>query len=537
MTGADRLCDVLLANGVDVCFANPGTSEMHFVAALDRKPAMRCVLGLFEGVVTGAADGYGRMRRRPAVTLLHTGPGLANGLANLHNARRARSPILNVVGDHASYHLQYDAPLTSDIESLARPMSNWVRRVESASAISEAAGSAYLAATTLPGVATLILPADAAWGEIEPTPLVPITLPPAPLPAADTIVRGGLQHGVLLPPAPLPAADTIRSVANIVRQNNGRFGLLVGGNAALEQGLAAAERVATSFGGQVFTEVLPPRVARGRGRAAATKIPYFVDPAVACLRNIDLLILVGAPEPVAFFAYPGKPSRLVSEHCKVVTLAGRSGDQVGALAALADELGAVHPAAVLRQAEDVSTPVGTLTEDAIAVILAQEIPEGAIVCDEGLTSARRLYDLAELASPHDYLMVPGGSIGLGIPMSIGAAIACPERKVITLQADGSGLYTLQGLWTQARENLDIVTIVFANRAYAILQVEMRNLGFNDTGRNATRMMSLTEPAPDWVHLARGMGVEAVATDSCEQFADLLRSALMRRGPFLVECQI
>ena len=163
MNGADRLCDVLLANGVDVCFANPGTSEMHFVAALDRKPAMRCVLGLFEGVVTGAADGYARMTRRPAATLLHTGPGLANGLANLHNARRAHSPIINVVGDHASYHLRHDAPLTSDIESLAAPMSDWVRRVKSADAVGETVADAYRAACSIPGVATLILPADSAW--------------------------------------------------------------------------------------------------------------------------------------------------------------------------------------------------------------------------------------------------------------------------------------------------------------------------------------------------------------------------------------
>jgi acetolactate synthase-1/2/3 large subunit len=515
MTGADRLCDVLLVNGVDVCFANPGTSEMHFVAALDRKPAMRCILGLFEGVVTGAADGYGRMARRPAATLLHTGPGLANGLANLHNARRARSPILNLVGDHASYHLQYDAPLTSDIESLARPMSNWVRRIENAEAIEEAAGSAYLAAKTLSGIATLILPADAAWGDVDPSPVVP----------------------VLVAAAPMPSDATIRMIAEAIRSHRGRFSLVVGGDASLEKGLEQAGRIAAAFEGKVFTEVLPPRVARGRGRVSAARIPYFVDPAVESLRDVDLLILVGAPEPVAFFAYPGKPSRLVSDQCKVITLAGRSDDQVGALAALADELIAAKPVTPSLLDREALTPVGQLTEDAIAVILAQEMPENAILCDEGLTSARRLYDLAECSPPHDYLMVPGGAIGAGIPMSTGAAVACPERKVITLQADGSGLYSLQGLWTQARENLDVLTIVFANRAYAILFIEMRNLGFNDIGRNATQMMSLTEPAPDWVQLARGMGVEAVATDTCEGFVDVLRSALRRRGPFLIECRI
>ncbi len=516
MNGADRLCDVLLANGVDVCFANPGTSEMHFVAALDRKPAMRCVLGLFEGVVTGAADGYARMARRPAATLLHTGPGLANGLANLHNARRAHSPILNIVGDHASYHLQYDAPLTTDIESLARPMSDWVGRVTSADAVGEAVSDAYLAACTLPGVATLILPADSAWNAFQPAPIAP----------------------VVLPPKPMPPMETIRSVAEAVRRHNGRFGLLVGGDAALERGIEPAGRIAAAGDGQVFAEVLPARVARGRGRTTAKQIPYAIDLAIETLRDIDLLVLIGAPEPVAFFAYPGKPARLVREGCVVLTLAGRADDLVGALEALAGELDATKAITLVAGTfPDASAPRGQLTGDAVSAILARQLPEGTIVCNESSITGRRFTGFSEQAPPHDLLSVTGGSIGIGIPLSVGAAIACPDRKVITLQSDGSGLYTLQGLWTEARENLDVLTIVLANRAYAILLAEMRNLGVTDIGRNATRMMSLTDPAPDWVHLAHGMGVDAASARSCEEFSDILGSALKRRGPFLIECLI
>jgi acetolactate synthase-1/2/3 large subunit len=514
MNGADRLCDVLLANGVDVCFANPGTSEMHFVAALDRKPAMRCVLGLFEGVVTGAADGYARMARRPAATLLHTGPGLANGLANLHNARRARSPILNIVGDHASYHLQNDAPLTSDIEGLARPMSDWVRRVESADAMGEAVSGAYRAACSLPGVATLILPADSAWNPVQAAPLAP----------------------VVLPPKPMPPIETIRSVAEAIRQHRGRFGLLVGGDAALEGGIEYAGRIAAAQDGQVFAEMLPARVARGRGRAAAKQIPYPIDLAIESLRDIDLLVLVGVPEPVAFFAYPGKPTRLLREGSAVLTLGGRGDDLAAALEMLAGELDAtkaITPVATTLP----DAPRGELTGDAVSAILARQLPEGAIVCNEGSITGRRFYGFSEQAPPHDFLSITGGSIGIGIPLSVGAAIACPDRKVITLQSDGSGLYTLQGLWTEARENLDVLTVVLANRAYAILLAELKNLGVNEVGRNATRMMSLTDPAPDWVHLARGMGVDAASAQSCEEFSDILGSALKRRGPFLIECLI
>jgi len=514
VNGADRLCNALLINGVDVCFANPGTSEMHFVAALDRKPAMRCVLGLFEGVVTGAADGYGRMTRLPAATLLHTGPGLANGLANLHNARRAHSPIINVVGDHASYHLQHDAPLASDIESLARPMSDFVRRVESADAVGEAVNSAYVAACSLPGVATLILPADSAWNPAEATPVLP----------------------VVLPAKPMPPMDVIRSVADGIRRNRGRFGLVVGGDAALEEGTERAGRIAASFDGQVFAEMLPARVARGRGRATIRPIPYPIDLAIESLRDIDLLILVGVPEPVPFFAYPGKPTRLLRDGAVALTLGGRGDDLTAALAALADELGATTPMQAAA-APLPDSPQGQLTGDAVSPILARHLPEGAIVCNEGNLSGRQFYGFSEASRPHDFLSVSGGSIGFSMPLAVGAAIACPGRKVITFVSDGSGLYTPQALWTQARENLDVLTIVLANRTYAILLAELNNLGVNEVGRNAMRMMSLDDPAPDWVKIAGGMGVEAGRAESCEALSDVLGAALKRRGPFLIECVI
>jgi acetolactate synthase-1/2/3 large subunit len=490
---------------------------MHFVAALDRKPEMRCVLGLFEGVVTGAADGYARMTGRPAATLLHTGPGLANGLANLHNARRARVPMINIVGDHASYHLPLDAPLTSDIESLAAPMSGWVRRIGGAEDVAADVEAAYLACLSPPSIATLILPADAAWGDVE---------------------RKDANR--VADPAPTSvSADVVRHVADAIRNAPGRAGLLVSGTAARADCLDLAGQIVDACDGRLFSEVQVTRMERGVGRVAPTRIPYSLDAALELLADIDVLVLIGAPEPVAFFAYPGKPGRLVRNDCQVLALATHGDDLKQALEALRDELGVrrSQPLQRARQRLDDSMPDGQLTDDAIAVLVARRLPENSVVCDEAITSARRFFELSALSAPHDFLMITGGAIGNGIPMATGAAIACPDRKVVTLEADGSAMYTVQGLWTQARENLDVLTIIFANRAYAVLQAEMRNVGVGKIGTNARRMLDLVQPSLDWVALAKGMGVEAARTDTCRGFADLLDVALRRRGPFLIEAVI
>ena len=517
MNGADHLCDVLLANGVDVCFANPGTSEMHFVAALDRKPAMRCILGLFEGVVTGAADGYARMTGRPAAALLHTGPGLANGLANLHNARRAFSPLVTVVGDHASYHLPFDAPLTSDIESLAKPMSNWVYRVTGPDDVGAGAQSVVAAARRLSGVATMILPADSAWGQTE-------AALPSPLPAFAK------------PPV---ADDAVKAAARLIKAYPGRIGILLDGEGLHAEGLALAERIAATSEVDLFCPVFISRMARGAGRPSVKRIPYPVDDAVATLAHLDGLILVGAIPPVAFFAYPGKPSALTPDGCTLLPLASVREDIPDALSRLMDELGSV-PRKSKARAKPLSVsdrPRGTLTEDAVAVLLAAALPDQAILSDEALTSARRFFALSEQAPPHDYMMVTGGAIGVGIPLSTGAAVACPDRKVVALQADGSGMYTLQGLWTQAHERLDVLTIILNNRGYAILQSEMKNVGVPVHGGNAERMMRIDDPGLDWVALARGMGVEGARAETCEAFSDLLDTAFRHRGPFLIEAMI
>jgi acetolactate synthase-1/2/3 large subunit len=516
MNGADLLCETLLANDIDVCFANPGTSEMHFVAALDRQPRMRCVLGLFEGVVTGAADGYARMADKPAATLLHLGPGLANGLANLHNARRARSPIVNVVGDHATYHLAYDAPLTSDIESLARPMSHWVGRAATADAVGERTEEAIRAARGTPGrIATMILHADAAWNETS-------RALPAPLPAA-----------VLAQP------DQARVDAAAAALRAGRrTTILVTGIALRAPQLERLDRIAQRTGARLMAQQANGRMQRGAGRVALDRVPYVIDQAVATFADTEQLILLGAKAPVGFFAYPGKPGSMLPEGCLVLDLHAEGEDPAAAIEALADAVGATQaPPARLAQRHSPDMPAGKLTPEAIAIALARLMPADSIICDESVSSGRDFFRSTYGAEPHDFLQLTGGAIGIGLPLATGAAIACPDRKVIVLQADGSGMYTVQALWTHARERLDVVTIVFSNRRYQILLGELKNVGAGAPGENASRMLNLDDPALDWAKLAAGMGVEAARADTAEGFADLLASACRRKGPFLIEAMI
>ncbi len=515
MNGAESLIRTLLAGGIEVCFANPGTSEMHLLAALDQVPGIRSVLGLFEGVVTGAADGYGRMAGQPAITLLHLGPGLANGLANLHNARRARSPVVNIVGEHALHHQGLASPLETDLEAVARPFSDWVRTARTPAEVGRAAADAIAAARTAPGrIATLILPGDAAWNPGgEPV------LAPRPVPA----------------PAAVPAAR-IEAIATLLRSGP-RCLLFMTGAALGEAGLKAAGRIAAETGARPLAQMSNARLERGAGRVPVDRLRYPVDQALEQLAGIEHVILVGTREPTAFFAYPGKPSRLAPEGAAIHRLAGPEDDLVGALEELADRVGAPRQAAPVAGFEPPARPAGALTGDKIALALAALMPEDAIVADESVSVGRNFFALTRSARPHSWLQVTGGAIGCGLPLATGAAIACPDRRVISLEADGSAMYTLQALWTQAREGLDVTTVILSNRSYAILQGEMRNVGVEHPGPTGRDMMELDRPALDWPALARGLGVEAATTDDAAELGRLLERALRAPGPFLIEARL
>jgi acetolactate synthase-1/2/3 large subunit len=513
MNGAKSLVETLLKSGVDTCFANPGTSEMHFVAALDQSPGMRCVLGLQENIVTGMADGYFRLAGRPACTLLHCGPGLANGLANLHNARRARSAIVNIVGDQATYHRPLDPPLTADTDGLARTVSAWVRTSSRSRSVGQDAADAVQAATTSPGqVATLILPSDTSWDE------------------------GGVVAEVRTVPDP-PAIDpmAVHNAARVLRSGRSVL-MLLAGRGVVGTSQALAWRIAQATGAALKADYVTAHLARGRGRLQLERIPYSTDLAVEALSGFEHIVLVGAQPPVGFFAYPGKPSKQYPERAQLHLLARPEQDAEAALQALVEELNAPE-VPMPDPGPRPSVASGAPTSEALARTLAALMPDDAIVSDESVSFGRGFYRYTHAAPPHDWLHLVGGAIGAGLPVATGAAIGSGgRRRVISLQADGSAMYTVQSLWTQARERLPITTILLNNRKYAILIGEYAGVGATP-GATAMSMLDLGNPELDWVKLANGMGVEAARATTVERCADLMSSSFSKAGPFLIDLVI
>lgn len=519
MNGAQSLIRTFANSGIEVCFTNPGTSEMHFVAALDHVPEMRGVLALFEGVVSGAADGYARIADKPAATLLHLGPGLGNSLANLHNARRAQTPIVNVVGDHATYHRHLDAPLASDIESVARNVSKWVRTSASADAVGRDGAEAVAAAMSgQRGVSTLILPADTAWNDAPSGPSQAI-----PIPARKSV-----------------SSDVVRDAARAIEKSK-RTIMIIAGEGLRARGLEAAGRIAAKTGAELWYDMFNGRMERGAGRVPIKRIPYFAEQAVEALDGAEEIILIGSKRPASFFAYPGKASDLVPEGVEPIMLAQTHEDIVGALEALADEVAApaidkfeTDPRCSLTRSE---LPSGALTSGTIGHTISTLLPENAIMSDESATSGLATYALTQTCPAHDWLFLSGGSIGQGLPVAAGAAIAAPDRKVVCLHGDGGAMYTPQALWTMAREKLDVTTVIAANRSYAILNIELMRVGAENPGPKALSLLDLTNPTLDWVSLAQGMGVEAMRSETSEQFNDHFKYCMENKGPHLIEAVI
>ncbi len=514
MNGAQALIRTLVQAGVDVCFMNPGTSEMHFVAALDDVPEMRGVLALFEGVATGAADGYARIADKPASVLLHLGPGLGNGLANLHNARKGHVPVVNIVGDHATYHKPFDAQLESDIETVANNVSSWIRTSSSTAEVAtDAAESVAVAAGPPAQVATLILPADVSWTEgAEPA---------AAQPAAT--------------PAPVDA-DLVTELATILGGDE-PAALFVGGRACRADALVAASRIANTTGAKLLAETFPTRLERGAGRVPVERLAYLAEFATMQLDGVAHLILVDAKSPVSFFAYPGKASDLVPEGCTVHTLAAADGDPLAALEALATAVGATAGSETVQEPVVPELASGPLTADAVCRTIGAMLPEGAIVSDEGNTSGLFAAGHTAGSPAHDWLCLTGGAIGQGLPVALGAAVAAPDRKVIALQADGAAMYTLQAWWTMARENLDVVTVIFNNSSYAVLNMELNRVGATAGGPKAKEMLDISRPDLDFVALATGMGVSATRATTAEEFAEQFAAAVAQRGPSVIEAVI
>lgn len=508
--GAELLITALADAGVEVCFANPGTSEMQLVAAIDKEPRIHAVLGLFEGVVTGAADGYGRMADKPALTLLHLGPGLGNGTANLHNAKRASSPVLNMIGDHATYHRQYDAPLTSDIEAFAKPVSDWIGSATCPEDLAAVGIEGYQQACRYPGqVASFIAPADCAWNDCD-----------APIPSATVVpAKGATDQAVN------SAAERIQAASRPV--------LFLGGRALREDALYQAGRIAAATGARLVSETFSTRLQRGVGRVAVERLPYFGEQAAEHLAGTDVMVIVGSKAPVSFFAYPGKPSVLTPDLCHTENLADVHTDALDTLTRLADVLSAPTTIEVVTKAPEQPLESGPLNMIELGKVMGNRLPEQAIVSDEGATNGLGVFLFTANAAAHDWLMLTGGAIGQGLPVAVGAAMACPDRKIIALQADGSAMYTPQALWTLAREKLDVTVVLLNNRSYAILNIEMDRVGAQ-AGAKARSLLDLSNPDIDWVGLAISLGVSAERVTTTEAFDSAFAAAMQVRGPHLIE---
>jgi acetolactate synthase-1/2/3 large subunit len=516
MNGAESLVATLVDHGVDICFANPGTSEMHFLAALGNNPKMRSVLCLFEGVATGAADGWYRMKDKPASTLLHLGPGLANGLANIHNAKRASSGMVNVVGEHSVSHLKYDPPLTSDIEGLSRPLSHWVRRAESSNTIAWDTAQAVAKASEHPGqITTLILPGDTSWQQVANVPV----LPPA--------VAAGRK---------VPSTERVEHVARVLRSGEPTL-IILANKATRGAALEKAGRVAAATGAQLGSQFFTARIERGAGRVPIARIPYAVAQAAAFLKDFKHIVTLETREPVAFFAYPDKPSLLKAEGTQVHALVEADEDSELAFDMLLQALGTAGTAPLLQPRIETPVPTGALNPTSIAHALAAALPEHCIVVDESLTTGRESMSLTMGALPHDLINNMGGSIGYATPVATGAALACPDRRVFCMVGDGSAMYTIQSLWTQAREGLNVTTIIFANNSYAILKAEYANMGAGTPNERALSMIDIDKPSIDWLAMATSMGVPAVAVETAESFHKALIDSTREPGPCLIEVRL
>lgn len=508
LTGAEALVSTLANNGVTACFANPGTSEMHLVTALDGEPRIRSVLCLFEGVATGAADGYARISGTPAMTLLHLGAGYMNAGANIHNAGRANTPMVNVIGDHAVPHLKYDAPLTSNIAGLAGPNSLWIKSADKVEETGALAAEAFAASYgPKPGPVSLLLPADSAW------------------------LEGGVPGDVVTPPTLRSIeASTIEAAATAISAASKPV-MIINGTALSEAGLHAASRLKAA-GIRILTDTFYPKMRRGAGVFAPERMQYFAEGAMADLEGSDLMLVAGTSAPVAFFAYPGKPSLLVPEGCDVFDLGDASTNSAATLAALADHIGAKEAAPVENLVVP-DAPTGDLTAQAVGQSLARHMPKNAIMSDDGVSNGLMSYLPTQNAQPHDWMMLTGGAIGQGMPLALGAALAAPDRKVLCLSGDGAGMYTNQALWSMAREGADVTTIVFVNHSYRILNIELYRTGAGNPGPTAKDMLSIGGPDIDWVQLSTSMGVPAVEATTAEAFDAALAEAIATPGPRLI----
>ena len=536
--GACGVVRTLVAGGVEVMFANPGTTEMLVVDALDSVEGLRAILCLHETVCTGAADGYGRMAGKAACTLLHLGVGLANGSANLHNARRAGAPVVNLVGDMASWHVAKDPLLASDIEGLAS-FTGCFYRASGADpdGLSDDVADALVAVRDYRAgesrVATVALAHDATRDPLSKPWAPPELLATLEQPGGDvkTLFERSIElhneryGGNDAIPAHVKACGAALTTSNAA--------LFVGGAGLCdEEALNACSAIAAATGCALVVENAFARVDRGGHRPRFVRVPYFPKDARTYLAKFETVVLVGARKPVAMFGYDDGVSDLVGLDGQQV-LEIDAMDVPGALRYLAGTLGGAPPPPPPAAAAP-KRPKGKLSAYKLCQALACTQPADAIVVDESLTSGGSYWDLSLSCAPFSHLTLTGGSIGIGPPLSVGCAVACPGRRVVDFQADGSGLYSTPAFWTMAAERLDVTVLVCKNDVYQILKVEQQKQNLPTAKPNAKKLTNLSGPSVDWVALAKGYGLDATSVSTAEDLLAALEHSFATPGPYLIE---
>lgn len=515
-TGAQHILTGLSDAGIELIFTNPGTTEIYFVDALGKVPIPRPVLTLTEAVAAGAADGAARIGGQPTALLLHLGPGLANAIAYLHNAKRAHSPIVVVVGDHSQGVANQDPPLASDIDSLAHTFSKAVIHVtQHEHPRHSAARAGYIAVDATPGIVTLIVPSDLSWSETNDIPR--LQRPPRT-------------------PLNTPESTLERASAALIEPDG--TAVIVGGDLLRTEGQETLERLTRCQNLTVWANTFPARMDRGYGRPRVRRLPYLPEMAIAALENTRRVVIAGGANPVPFFGYPHLPDRLVTEECEIITLTSDPSAAPSSIAALmpnAEELtllGSTHIEPATKDDDNAA-----LNPANFASVVAELLPADTIVVDESNTLGLNLEEATANAAAHTWLpALTGGAIGHGLGMAIGAALAAPERRVLALIADGSSLYTPQALWTHASETLNITTVILSNRSYGILNFELHRLGSEAETEGAKRLLSLSPPSIDHIRLATGFGVPAARASTVGELIDALTSAWLSRGPSLIEAE-
>ena len=517
MNGAAAFFKSIVDNGIDTIFACPGTSEMQVVDEVGYSN-LRVVLCLFENSVTGMADGYARMLDKPALGMVHVTCGLTNALANMHNARIANSRMI-IFGGGVHVAHEVNEPVHSMLQRqpyVAQIAAQCVIEARSPDQLAAAATQALKASNDGAGKIVYVYgPNNAVWGESS---------------FQGKLTSSAEQRQRV-------STATISSIADTLKAGK-KTAFILDNLALREEGLEILGRIAEGAGGRLFREWLPSRIAMGAGRVRTETLPYGGAEGRELLSEFDQIVLVGAKIPVCPFSYENQPWVKIPENCNVHTLATADHDILAALEELATQLDLPEKASNRYNRKPGEPPTGPLSGNSIVQSLSILMPADSIVLDEAMLENVMFPLLMDGAAPFDFMAAcPGGAIGAGPPVACGAAIACPNRKVILLEGDFSLMQGNTALWSMAQHNLDICVINYNNEGSASLSTELARVRQGEAQPKSIELLRIRKPTIDYAAMAESMGVPASRAETAEEFHLQLTKAMSTKGPHFIDANI